>query len=153
MEPQPIDRTVLAEVAQVCAVAMDAYDRRSRLAADLAARDGRPVREVGLPPQAHGLAEALARRGIDLRAADVQGRGLVALAMREYGVDSPRARFIRLLGGGESGVNDTLMWDALRRHDLARLRDAGAHASAAERSDALAWAAAWDDVDALELLF
>jgi hypothetical protein len=44
------------------------------------------------------------------------------------------------------------MWDALRRRDPARLRDAAAGASAAERSDAMAWAAAGDDVDALELL-
>jgi hypothetical protein len=154
MRAQAIERPVLAEVVQVCAVAMDTFERRERLAAKLAAEKGRPPRGVGLPRQADGLVAELARRGIDLQGTDVQGYGLLALAMREYGVTSPRARFLRLLGATESGVNDVLMWDALRPpRDLQRLRMAAAGASFAERSDALAWAAAWDDVEALELLF
>ncbi|HEV2296010.1 MAG TPA: ankyrin repeat domain-containing protein [Tepidisphaeraceae bacterium] len=143
----------MAEIAQVCAVAMDAYERRSRLAAELAAKNDRPVRDVGLPPQAEGLVAELARRGIDLQGTDVMGYGLLALAMQEYGVNSPRARFLRLLGTTEAGVNDTLIWDALRRpRDLEKLRTVAAAASFAERSDGLTWAAAGDDVEAMELL-
>lgn len=141
-------------VMPLCRVAMDAYERRCRLAAAPAAKTGRPPTDVGLPAEAEGLAERLARHGVDLRATDASGNGLVAIAMREFGVDSPRPRFLRLLGASDAGVNDTLMWDALRppRRDLDRLRAVAAGASFAERSDAMSWAAGWDDVEGLEVL-
>jgi hypothetical protein len=144
---------MLAEIATVCAVAIDAFARQQRAAATLAARPGKPPRPPSLPPGAAGLVDELARLGIDLRAIGADGYGLVAKAAREWGLDSPRTQFLRLLGASEEGLTDWLMRNAIHRRDLDRLRDLATGATRAQRSDALATAAGYGDQTAMELLW
>lgn len=151
-EQRPAFPETLAEIEAVCAVPLDSFARRTRLAAEHAARTGRPPRALEGLPGVRECVEELARRGVTLDMPDLNDRGLVALAMRERGVDHPLVGFLRLLGASERGVANTLMTKAIIANDLHALRGAVAAATKDDLGDALGTAAFYDHLPVMALL-